>query len=159
MHNIYQYIIYYQHLILFIFTINFFYKSGSEYQISWDLASCHTSWIGGGGGGGGRWAKEQGRIHGRISRVWLGRSSDAKTARKTPKKQLTDRPTNIVTYRTACTQLKRGRGRWERSVAKRTRIADDHLNFELQSLSKFHLLFPLNHRNNFCLEIAVIAFL
>ena len=41
---------------------------------------------------------KQGRIHGRISRVRLGRSSDAKTARKTPKKQMryrrTDGPTN-----------------------------------------------------------------
>ena len=44
---------------------------------------------------------KQGRIHGRISRVRLGRSSDAKTARKTPKKQMrcwpTDGPTNRPT--------------------------------------------------------------
>ena len=59
------------------------------------------------------WKEKQGRIHGRISRVRLGRSSDAKTAQKTPKKQmryrLTDQPTNqrtdTVGYRVACTRL------------------------------------------------------
>ena len=54
--------------------------------------------------------RKQGRIHGRISRVRLGRSSDAKTARKTPKKQMryrpTDQRTDTVGYRVACTRLK-----------------------------------------------------
>ena len=37
---------------------------------------------------------KQGRIHGKNSHVRLGRSSDAKTARKTPKKQMRYRPTD-----------------------------------------------------------------
>ena len=57
---------------------------------------------------------KQGRIHSRISRVRLGRSSDAKTAQKTPKKQMlykptvqpTDQWTDTVGYRVACTRLK-----------------------------------------------------
>ena len=56
---------------------------------------------------------EQGRIHGRISRVQLGRGSDAKTARKMPKKQMryqrTNRPrdqgTDRMAYRVTCTRL------------------------------------------------------
>jgi len=61
--------------------------------------------------------KKQGRIHGRISRVRLGRSSDAKTARKRRKnKCVTDRPTDqridTVGYRVACTRLKRMEKLW-----------------------------------------------
>ena len=63
---------------------------------------------------------KEGRIHGRISRVRLGRSSDAKTARKMPEKtnavtdqpmegptdQRTDQRTGTVGYRVECTRLK-----------------------------------------------------
>ena len=49
---------------------------------------------------------EQGRIHSKISQVRLGRSSHAKAAQKTPKKQMRYQPTDIVMYRVACTQLK-----------------------------------------------------
>ena len=56
---------------------------------------------------------KQGRIHGRISHVRLGRSGDAKTAQKTLTKQMhyrqTNQPTNqrtdTVGYRVACSRL------------------------------------------------------
>ena len=39
-------------------------------------------------------AIKQGRVHGNISSVQLGRSGDAKTTRKTLKKEMRDQPIN-----------------------------------------------------------------